>query len=311
MQHVGMPRRVPIPAHLRGAAFRVGDEAFHGLGAKRLRSADIARPFTGVRSVGIDIESVLGLSRAYEPLLRPGEAFSHATAALLHGFPLPPTVPTRPLHVLSPTAVPRARTRGVVGHEASVSFTVVVRQGLPVVEPVLAWCQLGAVLRAADLVAVGDAIVTGRRDGAIRRPPLATVEELEAGVRHWGRRRGARALAAALPRVRQGPESRPETLLRLLLVDAGLPEPVIQAPIAVEDGTETLHPDLAYLEWRIVFEYEGERHREPGRWKRDITRREKFEAAGWRVIRVTSDDLSVTPDAFLARVRRIIAARIF
>lgn len=304
-----MPRRVPIPAHVRGAAFRPGDAAFHGLGPKRLRSSDVTRPFTGVRSVDLDVESVLGLSRAYEPLLRAGEAFSHATAAMLLGLPLPLATATRPLHVLSPPGVTRARTAGVIGHEASAPFGVVLRHALPVVAPVLAWCQLGTTLHPADLVAVGDALVTARREGSIRHPPIATIDELSAGVREWGRRRGSRALAAALPRVRPGADSRPETLTRLLLVDAGLPEPAIQPPIVVEDGTEPLHPDLAYLEWRIAFEYEGERHREPGRWKRDITRRERFEIAGWRVIRVTSDDLFVDRGAFLARVRRLIAAR--
>lgn len=109
--------------------------------------------------------------------------------------------------------------------------------------------------------------------------------------------------------MRHGADSRPETLTRLLLVVAGLPEPVIQPAIEVEDGTETLHPDLAYLEWRIAFEYEVERHREPGRWKRDITRREKFETAGWRDIRVTSDDLFAEPVEFTKRVQRSIAAR--
>lgn len=308
-QHVRVPRRVPIPAHLRGAAFRAGDAAFHGLGHKRLRSPDVARPFTGVRAIDPDLASPLGRSRAYEPLLRPGEAFSHATAAMLHGLPLPPAMATAPLHVLSPPRVARARTQGVVGHEASASFGVMLRYGLPVVDPVLAWCQLGAMLEEADLIALGDAIVTGRREGSVRRPPLASIDELAAGVREWGRRRGARALAAALPRVRRGADSRPETLTRLLLVDAGLPEPAIQPAIEVEDGTETLHPDLAYPEWRIAFEYEGERHLEPGRWKRDITRREKFETAGWRVVRVTSDDVFADPAGFLARMRRLIAAR--
>ncbi|HEX6956225.1 MAG TPA: DUF559 domain-containing protein [Agromyces sp.] len=78
--------------------------------------------------------------------------------------------------------------------------------------------------------------------------------------------------------------------------------------VAVGDGTLVLHPDLADPELRIAIEYEGSRHREPGRWERDIERRELFEDAGWRVIRVTAAALA-DPTALVARVRRIIAAR--
>lgn len=39
----------------------------------------------------------------------------------------------------------------------------------------------------------------------------------------------------------------------------------------------------------------------------DIARRERFEAHGWKVVRVTSDDLYVTTPEFVARVRLIIA----
>ncbi|AWB94876.1 hypothetical protein DCE93_03720 [Agromyces badenianii] len=304
-----MPRRVPLPQHVHGSAFRSSDTEYHGLGPKRLRSADVDHPFTGVSAVRLDLESVVDLCRAYEPLLRRGEAFSHSTAARLHGLPLPPGVPLRPLHVLAPHGVARARTVGTTGHEASRAFETDLLFGVPVVSAVIAWCQLGSMLAVDELVAIGDALVTGRRNGRHREPPRATFEDLEAARRRWGRRRGARSLAEALPRVRQGAESRPETLTRLLLVDSGLPEPAIALPITVEDGSEVLHPDLAYPDWRIVIEYEGGRHRDPVRWKRDITRREKFEAAGWRVVRVTSDDLFREPDAFVARLRRVIRSR--
>jgi very-short-patch-repair endonuclease len=71
-----------------------------------------------------------------------------------------------------------------------------------------------------------------------------------------------------------------------------------------------LHPDLAYPEWRVVLEYEGDGHRtDPQQWRRDISRREAFEDAGWRVIRVTGGDVLTEPEAFLARVCRILAQR--
>lgn len=96
--------------------------------------------------------------------------------------------------------------------------------------------------------------------------------------------------------------------MRLLLVAARLPEPVIGARIADAEGA--MHPDLAYPRERVVFEYEGDVHRtDRATWMRDLTRRERMEAAGWRVIRVTAADVFAHPEAFVARVRRILATR--
>ena len=67
-------------------------------------------------------------------------------------------------------------------------------------------------------------------------------------------------------------------------------------------------PDLQYKALRLLFEYEGDYHRtSPAQSRIDIARRERFEAHGWRVVRVMSDDLYVTPLAFVARARRVIA----
>jgi very-short-patch-repair endonuclease len=42
---------------------------------------------------------------------------------------------------------------------------------------------------------------------------------------------------------------------------------------------------------------------------RDITRRELMEDAGWRVVRVTAEDLFDHPEALIARIRSILASR--
>ncbi|HEU4756011.1 MAG TPA: hypothetical protein VFS72_05060, partial [Agromyces sp.] len=81
-----MTRRASLAAHLHGAAFRVRDREFHGASRGRLVASDIQRPFTGVRSLGLDLEDVSARCRAYEPLLRSGEAFSHYTAAAVLGL---------------------------------------------------------------------------------------------------------------------------------------------------------------------------------------------------------------------------------
>ena len=302
-----MTRRAPLPAYLAAAAFRVRDDEFHGASACRLRAADVQRPFRGVRSHGLDLTDLVDRCRAYEPLLRPGEAFSHATAAALLGLPVADEA--HEIHVTASAGLQRARTKGVVGHDSSGWLPIVSCMGLPVVAPTHTWCQLGALLEQRDLVAVGDAIVTGPRRGVDRAPGLATVAELGDAVSEWGSRRGARALSAALPLVRIGAESRPETHTRLLLIDDGLPEPLPNHPTPMVDG-RVLHPDLKYLEWRIVLEYLGDRHRrDRRRWQEDVRRRREFETAGWRVVDVTADDVFVDSSSLIARVRALLAGQ--
>ncbi|KRE21525.1 hypothetical protein [Agromyces sp. Soil535] len=300
-----MTRRAPLAPHLFGAAFHVRDQDFHGASRGRLVASDVQRPFTAVRSLGLDLDDAVGRCLAYEPLLRPGEAFSHATAAALFRLPLPEDYEA--VHVLAPPGVARARGRGVNGHAASVALPVVLHEGLPVVAPAHVWCQLANDLSTYDLVAVGDAIVTGLRRGEVRAAALTTLDELRDAAAQWGSRRGTKAIAAALPCIRVGAESRKETHLRLTLVDAGLPEPIPNPPVRLASGV-VVHPDLAYPERRVALEYLGDIHRtERRRWQDDLRRRRGLTATGWLVLEVTADDLASNRAAFVASVRELLA----
>ena len=294
---------------LHGAAIRTSDHADFDTSRARLRSKDVQHPFTAVSSLGLDLESILDVCRAYEPLLRPGEAFSHSTAALLFGAPLPhAAADIRPLHVLSPD-VTRARTVDTIGHRSASAFPIALRYGLPVVTAPDMWIQVAGMLRREDLAAVGDYLVTGRRFGHASEGPLCDLGDLVAAVHRNTGRRGLRAARWAVDLIRVGAASRPESLLRLLIVAAGLPEPEIGPAVAVARGTIVLHPDLAYPDLRIAIEYEGSGHRNADRWERDIERRELFEDAGWRVIRVTKQGLFDEPEATVRRIRHARIAR--
>jgi very-short-patch-repair endonuclease len=214
------------------------------------------------------------------------------------------------LHVSATSGRAAPRTHGVAGHALTAGdVATTICRGVPVVAAADTWCHLAASLSREDLAAAGDYLISGRRMRVGREAPLCSLEDLSAAVAKNSGRRGSRALQWALPRLRTGVDSRPESLLRLLLVAAKLPEPRVNDPTLVDDGRRTLHPDLKYERWRVVFEYEGDGHRTDKRqFRRDIVRRELFEAAEWRVIRVMSDDLH-DPQAFLARVRRILRDR--
>jgi very-short-patch-repair endonuclease len=230
-----------------------------------------------------------------------GAYFSHHTAAALFGVPLPFPVSDEPLHIA--VAFPRTppRGRGVRGHSlGSVSGGLV--GGLPVCAPAQVWCQLSGVLDREDLVAAADHLV-----GARKREPLAELHELAYAAAELHRTKGARERAWALPRVRFGADSRPESLLRLLLEDLGFTGLEVNRPLSLRRGRLVLHPDLSIPDRRVAFEYEGDGHRmDRQQWHRDIERRDLLEAAGWRVVRVTALDLFADRAAFRARLERFV-----
>src|SRR5690606_15442085 len=132
----------------------------------------------------------------------------------------------------------------------------------PVCAPSLVLTQLATELDHVDLVAVGDALVTelprpGLRDG----PVLATREDLSRVVAESTGRRGVKRLRSAIRDVRRGSLSRPESLLRQLIVHAGLPEPQLNYPVRDREKREVAKGDLCWPEFAVVLEYEGDGHR--------------------------------------------------
>jgi hypothetical protein len=239
--------------------------------------------------------------------LAPGAFFVLESAALIYGLPVPIHVDT-PVHVgvYQPHRAPRGR--GVSGHQVP-RHLVALRDigGLTVTSPASTWAQLGAVLSVRDLVAVGDAIVrVPRGEGGAPADPasaLGTTAQLEAAIAA-GRRVGIGRLREALPLIRVGSSSRPESHLRLDLMDARLPTPVLDHE--VRDGVGRLLgiSEIAFPGFRVAVEYEGEQHRvDKLQWNRDIEKYREYAAAGWTVVRVTAETLygSSRPAAALVR----------
>lgn len=292
-----MPRRIDLPTALSADAFRVATALELGLGPGRLRGPDLARPFHGVRTPG----STSSRAHAYRPLLRPGDRFSHTTAAELWPLPLPRTGDD--LHVTATLPRNRPRRPGVAGHVTD-REAAVERHDVPVSEPAALFVELATILAEDDLVAVGDALVLDPEvlDPLDLRPwiPLDELRAACAASRSPGCRRARRAAA----RVRQGAESRPETLLRLLLIEAGLPEPEVNPVILDARGRRIGRFDLVYRAARVLVEYDGDQHRTSReQYERDMTRLDRAIAAGWRVIRVRSRGLFATPEQTVRRIR--------
>jgi hypothetical protein len=317
-----MPRHTPLPAALRSGPFAVRSAIEAGVSPGRLRGRDLERPFHGVRvvagadvTVGValgsfstdrdaaELDAHLAHCLEYEPLLRPGQFFSHDTAARLWRLPLPmPFSRGDPLHVsvMAPGRAPRSA--GIVGHQAFDGATAE-RFGLPLSDAVTTWLALAPLLDVDDLVAIADHIVLEPVVLDPRDPrPYASMGELVRRVEGF-HGRGARKAASAVRHVRCGAESRPETLLRLLLVRAGLPEPEVNVDVHDATGAFLGRADLVFREWRVIVEYDGEQHHTSSwQYERDETRIEDFALAGFRVVRVRKGTLFGRPDMVVSRV---------
>ncbi len=304
-----MPQREPLPPALAGRVFSVAAARAEGVSDGRLRSADLARPFHGVRTPVGAGDDVLQRCQAIAQRMQPGQFFSHLTAARLWGAPLPDRFGAgEPLHVSTVAPQRPPHTRGVVGHEVQPgSVAVVTRYGFPVTDAPATWVQLATLLPREELVVVGDHLVLNPQEWDAEDPrPFAMLGDLaERLAAHRGR--GRRAAAAALARVRTGAESRPETLLRLLLVDAGLPEAEVNVTLYKENGHFLARVDLVYPQWHVGVEYDGEQHRESAKqYDSDMYRRERLARAGWDVVYVRARGLFATPTDTVARVREAL-----
>ena len=200
---------------------------------------------------------------------------SHRTAGVLLGAPLD-FVP--PMEFAVPPGAYRARRRGIRMHVRDLTAADrTVLAGLPVTSGAQTWLDLAAVLPPEELVAVGDALY---RAGHLDAASLGERLDRAQGFRGVAR---ARSLAPLLtPRA----ASRPESLARFWLIDAGLPVPVPQVPIHDRWGREVAHGDLGYPEWKVLVEYEGLQHADPRQFGLDVDRYSLMAADGWLVVRL-------------------------
>ena len=249
--------------------------------------------------------SVLGLSRSCAERMPPTHVISHHTAALLLGLPLPAwlAADTR-IHVTVPAGTRPPQMSGVVGHELRTELlNVEYVDGIPVTSPLQTWTDLAMVLPRTALVAVTDVLLGGEH-------PAVTPDDLHRAILARTGRRGVKRLRAAATLARTRVESPKETETRLLLVDAGLPEPMTNYVITDAEGNFIARVDLAGPRLRACVEYEGDGHRtDRAQFRKDITRRERLEDHGWWVIRITDDDLRADGHEFLRRVRTVLHSR--
>lgn len=246
------------------------------------------------------------LCRAGSLVLPPGAAFSHLTAAALWCLPLPLDLeraatrdgqPLLTVAVPSGPVVPRRAGLQVCGRLDP--STLVRLPGLASVSAEAVWCDLAPRLGDVDAIALGDAVISRSRG-----PGLLLAE-----VQRRGRRRDVVRLRALAPRLRWPVRSAMEAVWRLDVAGAGIPEPVLNAP--VHDGAGGGSGRLtSWPEMRVASEYDGDGHRTSRRqWREDVACLALMEDEGWLVQRVTATDVGPRSHAAIDRLWRRLHER--
>ncbi|MBM6402405.1 hypothetical protein [Phycicoccus sonneratiae] len=283
--------RPPLPVELAAGPFTVARARAAGLRACDLRGRGLHRPTHAVRVLAEPF-TVGDRAAAWSAGLPADAVFSHRTAAVLLGLPLPAPLESDPvLDVMRPSDRTPTRRRGCRGHRGLETRRVVLVDGLRVTSPEDTWCDLGDLvghgLDVDDLVVVADAVLA--RSG---RDAIGTLRAtLDARVRP----RGASALAQALGLARPGVRSPRESRARLMFVRAGFPEPEVNAVVTDRAGGWLLEGDLVWREQRVVGEYQGAVHASRRRRSADAHRSGLARDEGWTLLELWSEDLDAGP----------------
>ncbi|QLQ38245.1 hypothetical protein [Micromonospora robiginosa] len=320
-----MPPHPHRPQQLAWQVFRGSDAVRRGLLSRHhLRGASWIRLRQDVYAdARLDRDHALACRAA---LLRmpPGSLIAGPSAAYLHGVEHAAGF-TDDVHVLLPATARADSQPGVRVHHAPLvgarsGFLVAAGASVaggpgtnapsppgpdrppgppPGTDP--AACAWETAVWADPVKAIG--IVDGLlRIGVVSRSELASEAARNAG------RPGGRRASWVFGLTDGCAQSPPESHLRVRLMFAGLPRPVAQHPVRVSTGL-VLHPDLAWPEFRVAVEYDGQWHADPERTHLDRRRLNQLVEAGWLVLHVTGRRLRQEFPALVREIRAALVAR--
>ena len=288
-------RMQPIPHALLGRPFTVAEARSHGVSERMLSGARFERVFRGVYRTRESTPDLPFLLTAAFLLLPADAVVSHLTCLRVMGFT---TGSLLPLH-FSTNEENHAPDGAIVLHRRQGALNTRTTAGFTTLGPMRTFVDIATQLTDRALLRVGDWMLAQK---------LVTIETLRNYV--WDSHlNGVQRARRVLPHLRTGVASPRESDLRWELERAGLPEPELNADVFDEYGGWLARGDLVYRRWKVIVEYDGWQHERDARQRQwDILRREALEAAGWRLIVVTSVDLA-RPAVVAARVRQALAQR--
>ncbi len=218
---------------------------------------------------------------------------SHDWAGFLHGFV---RVPELPVHVIVP-GTGRSRAEGIRTHRSSTLAPrdLTERWGIP--------CTSGA--RAILDMAQTRTIPQLERLIADAQVAKAVTEaQLRDVANRAGRRQAATRLKQAMGKANGMTLSEAERILRRLLREAGLPQPITNYPIG------SFKADFCWPDQMLIVELDSFTHHGHRRaFHHDRRRNAILTAQGWSVMQVTAAQLEHEPLAVVANVAAALARR--
>jgi very-short-patch-repair endonuclease len=195
----------------------------------------------------------------------------------------------QPIHVTAPQ---RRRVPGVVAHRAQLDGERVRREGIVVTTP------------ARTLVDLADVVSRRTLERAFDEAEYLRLDHGGTAAKARHGRRGAGMLTSVLavhePGTTRTRSELEEAFLRLV-DDHGLPRPEVNVQI---EGSEC---DFVWREQRLIVETDGARAHGTGRAKRrDPLRDARLMAAGWRVWRVSYEQVVRQPGEVAAELHNLL-----
>jgi very-short-patch-repair endonuclease len=284
-------------AFTRAEALRVG------VTPAQLRGSAVRTVFRGVYTVRDDPGSLLVRAHAALKLAGPDALLCETTGLALLDVALPDAALEETVHVWVPPGVAGPRMAGIRVHHCRLEAPPKQVEGrVWSADPRECWLQAAERLGIYDLVVLADGMMRFDR-------PLVFIDDLRDAVAGTQRRYGRQAAAAALALARDGTDSPMESVVRMILVEAGLPSPEVNYPIRDDTGHVAYRLDMAYPAQLVAVEYDGAVHVQDTRqMRRDRARLRHLQDLGWRVITATASDVR-DPAGLIASVRKALAGR--
>lgn len=267
----------------------------------RLRSKNWVAPLIGTRiRADQEIDQSVRIA-ALNKVMADDVVFSGPTAAWLLDLPVPLWADDggRQLHVTTPMESRHLVRADVVTRRSDIPpKDVLTIDGFRVTSPPRTYADLAAMLRLPDLVAVGDVLVRRSVDLA----------DLAQAIKDRGRGRGVVDARRSLTMLDGRSESPPESRVRIICREAGLPLLTPQWTVTDEWGQFVARLDLYNEEYGIGVEYDGEYHFTREQRTADAGRRSMVGARGVLLVEIVAGDMS--PESKVVdKVRRAFISR--
>jgi hypothetical protein len=212
------------------------------------------------------------------------------TAAAVYGFD---TELTADVHVVNPPGRQLRSGDGLVVHRREGAPLALVA-GRPITTAAWTAVEVARNLPRSRALATLDAAL---RSGTCSADDLRGAAERQSG------RRGIAALRGLLPLAAPEAESPMESEARLVMIDGGLPEPVLQYEV-VDVGGRTWRLDFAWPEYQVAAEYDGVAwHSGPDAFFRDRRRYSALQELGWAVVSIVAEDVRYRPWELVRRIQ--------